>query len=167
MSSNDSSHKSPRLGDLCKVLMLIWKWSWDPVAECEQTRYWKMGVFLIWCGLCQIWGSKYHLGLKRPRRVSTRFSLFMSLKDIIKHLHHPDTTLSPVCHCDTPNWSDRNTHWSADDLHRITGCRRFKKYKPDFMKTMTTMQQNGAHMSTRARARSEGPIYCKRLPWAK
>ena len=40
----DSSHKSSRLGDLCEVLMLIWKWSWDPVAECEQTRYWKMGV---------------------------------------------------------------------------------------------------------------------------
>jgi len=62
-SKYDSSHKSSRLGDLCEILMLIWKWSWE---EYEETRYWKMGVFLIWCGLCQIWGSKYHLGLKRP-----------------------------------------------------------------------------------------------------
>ena len=85
----DSLHKSSRLGYLCYVLMLIWKWSWDPVAECEQTRYWKMWVFLIWCGLCQIWGSKYHLGLKSPFIINYHAASFFS------HILH--SCAAPLC----------------------------------------------------------------------
>jgi hypothetical protein len=28
-----------------------------------------------------------------------------------------------------PNPSDRKSHWTAEELHRITGCRRFRNYK--------------------------------------
>ena len=38
-------------------------------------------------------------------------------------------TLPPVHPCDTPNGSDKKTNWSAEDLHKVTGCRKFKDYR--------------------------------------
>ena len=31
--------------------------------------------------------------------------------------------------CDTPNGSDKKTNWSAEELHRIMGCRKFTEHK--------------------------------------
>eukprot|EP00970_Alexandrium_tamarense_P002243 scaffold324_cov188-Alexandrium_tamarense.AAC.2 len=58
-----------------------------------------------------------------PRLLST-----ISTTDILRLVHHPDTSPHPIRPCDTPNGSDTKTHWSAEELHRITGCRRFKNY---------------------------------------
>ena len=35
----------------------------------------------------------------------------------------------PVRPCDTPNPSDTKSTWTAEELHRITGCRRFRNYR--------------------------------------
>jgi hypothetical protein len=53
----------------------------------------------------------------------------MTQSEIIQHVHHPDSVLPPVWPCDTPNASDRQTCWSAEQLHRVTGCRTFKSYQ--------------------------------------
>ena len=53
----------------------------------------------------------------------------MSHEDILKHMHHPNTTLPEVRTCDTPTASDKKTHYSAEELHRVTGFRKFKNYK--------------------------------------
>jgi hypothetical protein len=59
-----------------------------------------------------------------PRLLST-----LSTTDILRLVHHPDTSPPLIRPCDTPNGSDTKTHWSAEELHRITGCSRFKNYK--------------------------------------
>ena len=53
----------------------------------------------------------------------------MTEAEVREHLHHPDSTPPPVRPCDTPNGSDKKTNWSAEELHRIMGCRKFKDYK--------------------------------------
>ena len=53
----------------------------------------------------------------------------MEHDDIIAHLHHPISTPTAVCPCDTPNPSDTKSTWTAEELHRITGCHRFCNYK--------------------------------------
>jgi hypothetical protein len=53
----------------------------------------------------------------------------MEYNDIIAQLHHPNTTPPAICPCNTPNASNTKSHWTAEELHRITGCRRFQKYR--------------------------------------
>ena len=53
----------------------------------------------------------------------------MTEAEVRDHLHHPDSTPPPVRPCDTPSGSDKKTNWSAEELHRIMGCRKFKDYK--------------------------------------
>jgi hypothetical protein len=53
----------------------------------------------------------------------------MSRDDVLWLIHHKGTVLPPVCPCDTANSSEKKTHWSAKELHRAMGCRKFKNYK--------------------------------------
>jgi hypothetical protein len=53
----------------------------------------------------------------------------MSTNDISWLLHHPGTSFLPVQPCDTANASDTKTRWSAEELHRIMGCRKFRNSK--------------------------------------
>jgi hypothetical protein len=53
----------------------------------------------------------------------------MEHDNIIAQLHHPDKTPPPVRPCDTPNPSDTKSKWTAEELHRITGCRQFRNYR--------------------------------------
>ena len=53
----------------------------------------------------------------------------MSREDILKHMHHPDTTLPEVRTCDTPTALDKKTCYSAEEIHCVTGCQKFKNYK--------------------------------------
>jgi hypothetical protein len=53
----------------------------------------------------------------------------MSHDKVIKHLHHKGTVLPSICPCDTANSSDTKTHWTAEELHRVMGCRKFRNYK--------------------------------------
>jgi hypothetical protein len=53
----------------------------------------------------------------------------MNQDEIISQLHHPDKPLPPVRPCDTSNPSDTKSTWTAEELHWITGCRRFQNYK--------------------------------------
>ena len=53
----------------------------------------------------------------------------MSREDILKHMHHPDITLPEVRTCDTPTALDKNTRYSAEVLHCVTGRQKIKIYK--------------------------------------
>jgi hypothetical protein len=53
----------------------------------------------------------------------------MEREEILTLLHHPNTSPPAIQPCDTPNASDTKSHWTAEELHRITGCRRFRNYK--------------------------------------
>jgi len=53
----------------------------------------------------------------------------MEREEILTLLHHPNTSPPAIRPCDTPNASDTKSHWTAEELHRITGCRRFRNYK--------------------------------------
>jgi hypothetical protein len=53
----------------------------------------------------------------------------MNQDEIITLLHHPNTTPPAIRPCDTPNASDTKSHWMAEELHRITGCRGFQNYR--------------------------------------
>jgi hypothetical protein len=53
----------------------------------------------------------------------------MTRDKIVSLVHHPNSTLPPVCPCDTANASDSKTHWSAEELHQTMGCRKFCNYK--------------------------------------
>jgi hypothetical protein len=53
----------------------------------------------------------------------------MSRDNILWLIHHEGAVLPPVCPCDTTNSSKKKTHWSAKELHRAMGCRKFKNYK--------------------------------------
>jgi len=64
-----------------------------------------------------------------PTGKSTTPLRCMDRDDIIAQLHHPNTTPPPVRPCDTPNPSDTKYTWTAEELHRITGCRRFRNYR--------------------------------------
>jgi hypothetical protein len=61
---------------------------------------------------------------------STPWLLSTLLADKIQCLiHTPGTSFPPVRPCDTANASNTKTHWSAEELHRIMGCRKFQNYK--------------------------------------
>ena len=53
----------------------------------------------------------------------------MSLEDILSTLHNESRAPPPIRPCDTPNGSDTKTRWTAKELHRIIGCRRFRNYR--------------------------------------
>ena len=53
----------------------------------------------------------------------------MTPEEIRQHLYRPGDDLPPLRPCDTPNAGDRQVDWSAEELHRITGCRKFRNYK--------------------------------------
>ena len=59
----------------------------------------------------------------------TRLLSTMTPEEIQSLLHHDGTTFPPVRPCDTANTSDKKTHWTSEELHRIMGCRKFKNYK--------------------------------------
>jgi hypothetical protein len=48
---------------------------------------------------------------------------------IVELFHHPGSPLPAVQPCDTAYASDTKTHWLAEELHRIMGCRKFRNYK--------------------------------------
>jgi hypothetical protein len=60
---------------------------------------------------------------------TSRLLSTMTSKKITILLHHPGTTFPSVRPCDTANSSDTKTHWSAEELHHIMGCRKFCNYK--------------------------------------
>jgi hypothetical protein len=53
----------------------------------------------------------------------------MTPKEIACHLHHPGTSLPSVRPCNTANASNTKTHWSAEELHCIMGCRKYRNCK--------------------------------------
>ena len=53
----------------------------------------------------------------------------MSTDAIISSLHHLDTSPPAICPCDTPNASDTKYHFTAEELHCLTGCRWFCNYR--------------------------------------
>jgi len=53
----------------------------------------------------------------------------MEPDEIITQLHHPNKPLPPVRPCDTLNPSDTKSTWTAEELHRITGCRQLRNYR--------------------------------------
>ncbi len=59
-----------------------------------------------------------------PRLLST-----MTPEDVARLVHHPGTSFLPVRPCNTANASNTKTHWTAEELHRIMGCRKFRNYK--------------------------------------
>ena len=59
----------------------------------------------------------------------TRLLSTMSADKIAGLLHHDGTSFPSVRPCDTANSSNTKTHWSAEELHRIIRCRKFRNYK--------------------------------------
>ena len=53
----------------------------------------------------------------------------MSREDVLKHMHHPNTILPAIRTCDTPTGSNKQKRYSAEEIHRATGCRKFKNYE--------------------------------------
>jgi hypothetical protein len=64
-----------------------------------------------------------------PKRKAANLLTCMDEKDIVDLIHHPYSSLPLVHPCDTPNPLDKKLHWTAEELHCITGCRRFCNYK--------------------------------------
>ena len=68
----------------------------------------------------------------QPRReaksTSTAPLECMSTKAIVSTLHHSDTSPPAICPCDTPNASDTKYHFTAEELHQLTGCCQFRNY---------------------------------------
>ena len=50
-------------------------------------------------------------------------------EEIVATLHHPNSRLPPVRPCDTPNASETKRTYTPEELHRLTGCRRFRNYQ--------------------------------------
>jgi hypothetical protein len=53
----------------------------------------------------------------------------MSPDEVMSLLHQDGSSLPPVCPCNRANACDTKTLWSAEELHRIMGCRKFCNYK--------------------------------------
>jgi hypothetical protein len=53
----------------------------------------------------------------------------MSRNKIISLLHWDGSSLPSVQPCDMANNLDTKTHWTAEELHRAIGCRKFWNYK--------------------------------------
>jgi hypothetical protein len=67
----------------------------------------------------------------------------MTKDNIITVLHHPNSRLPPVRPCDTPNSSNTKTTYPPEELHRLTGCRRFRNYQH-----IISMTKGGALLNT-------------------
>jgi hypothetical protein len=67
--------------------------------------------------------------LALPKCKAANLLTCMDEKDIVDLLNHPTSSLPLVHPCDTPNPLDKKSHWTAEELHCITGCRRFCNYK--------------------------------------
>ena len=66
----------------------------------------------------------------QPSKPATTAPLeYMSSEDIVSSLHHSDKPPPAICPCDTPNASDTKYHFTAEELHRLTGCRQFRNYR--------------------------------------
>ncbi len=58
----------------------------------------------------------------RPSKPATAAPLeCMSSEDIVSTLHHSANPPPAICPCDTPNASDTKSHFTAEELHRLTG----------------------------------------------
>jgi hypothetical protein len=66
---------------------------------------------------------------QKAKSKSTSPLVCMSTDDIILQLHHTDIAPPAVCPCNTPNASDTKCHFTAEELHQLTGCRRFRNYR--------------------------------------
>jgi hypothetical protein len=64
-----------------------------------------------------------------PKRKAADLLTCMDEKDIVELLHQPNSSLPLVCPCDTPNPLNKKLHWTAEELHGITGCHHFCNYK--------------------------------------
>jgi hypothetical protein len=53
----------------------------------------------------------------------------MSKEEIQTYLHHPESCFPPIRPCDTPNASNSKTVFNPEELHCLTGCRRFWNYQ--------------------------------------
>ncbi len=53
----------------------------------------------------------------------------MPTDEILCMLHHPGTSFPSIRPSDTSYASDKKTHWTAEELHRAMGCRKFRNYK--------------------------------------
>jgi hypothetical protein len=60
----------------------------------------------------------------------TRVTLLSTMPHylVVKLPHNKNSTLPSICPCDSANTSDTKTHWTAEELHRIMGCRKFQNY---------------------------------------
>jgi hypothetical protein len=67
----------------------------------------------------------------------------MTEDEIITAIHHPNSCLSPVWPCDTPNSSDTKTTYTPEELHRLTGCRQFRNYQH-----IISMTKDGSLLNT-------------------
>jgi hypothetical protein len=64
----------------------------------------------------------------KPKRKAADQLTCMDQGEIIELFHHSILTPPLVRLCDTPNPLDNNSHWAAEELHRVTGCHHFQKY---------------------------------------
>ena len=73
--------------------------------------------------------SKSDQSPPQPPGRSTSPLVCMSSDNIVAHLHHPGTNPPAIRPCNTPNASDTKSHFTADELHHLTGCRCFWNYR--------------------------------------
>jgi hypothetical protein len=52
----------------------------------------------------------------------------MTKEDIIAQLHHPGTTLPPICPSNHTHGSNTKLSWTPEELHRNMGCHCFCNY---------------------------------------
>ncbi len=65
----------------------------------------------------------------QPKRKTPDPLVCMDKKDVIALLHKSDGSPPSIRPCDTPNPLDTKSHWTAKELHRITGCLQFWNHK--------------------------------------
>ena len=53
----------------------------------------------------------------------------MTKDKTMDHLHHARSAPLSVRPCDTPNVADKKVSLTAEELHKVTGCRKFKDYR--------------------------------------
>jgi hypothetical protein len=77
----------------------------------------------------------------QPKRKTPDPLVCMYKKDIIALLHESDSSPPPIRPRDTPNPSDTKSQWTAKELHCITGCQQFWKYKH-----LLVVSKDGTHI---------------------
>ena len=71
--------------------------------------------------------SELHPSIIRSDKLT--FMSTMIKDEILEQLLHVGTAPHPVRLCDTSNGADKKTHWFTEELHRVTGCWKFKNYQ--------------------------------------